>query len=178
MSKTVYNNSRKIIFSLLVFFFSISVTAQQPNCGKIQGLTELAAQDIDLLIDPLAEKPSLSHPFFLTESIDPEVVYPVKDPVPGFGEQYIYATEDQLYYIFSLEGLKKEKVAGKAAETEKTLAECWKQKGWLKEQIESSEYRYFYRLNTGKGEDLWVLVNREESQGKERRTVVLMQEPQ
>lgn len=175
MQINIYSNSRNVIFSLLFLFFSVSATAQQVDCAKLQRLTELATQDIDLLIDPLAEKPSLSHPFFLTESLDPEVVYPVKDPVPGLGEQYIYAIENQLHYIFTIEGLKKEGVAEKA---EKAISDCWNQKGWLKERVDSSEHRYFYRLNTGKGEDLWVLVSREESADKERLTVVLLQEPQ
>lgn len=175
MQINVYISSRTVIFILLFLFFSVSATSQQLDCGKLQGLTELAAQDIDLLIDPLAEKPSLSHPFFLTESLDPEVVYPVKDPVSGLGEQYIYAIENQLHYIFTIEGLKKEGVAEKA---EKAISDCWNQKGWLKERVDSSEHRYFYRLNTGKGEDLWVLVSREESADKERLTVVLLQESQ
>lgn len=178
MQISIYSNSRSVIFSLLLLFFSVSAIAQQADCGKLQGVTELAAQDLDLLIDPLAEKPSLSHPFFLTEPLNPEVVYPVKDPVPGLGEQYIYAKENQLYYIFFIEGLKKEGGAGKTAETEIVMAECWKQKGWLKERIESSDHRYFYRLNTGRGENLWVLVNRDETEGHERRTVVLMRELQ
>lgn len=178
MQITEYCNSRNVIFSMLFLFFSVSATAQQVDCAKLQGLTELATQDIDLLIDPLAEKPSLSHPFFLTEVVNPEFVYPVKDPVPGLGEQYIYAIDNQLHYIFSIEGLKKEGVAVKAAETEKAISDCWNQKGWLKERGEFLEHLDFYRLNTGKGEDLWVLVSREESADKERLTVVLLQEPQ